>query len=385
MENVEFNTPPVQNSSKPKLIYFLVVVLVLIFGGIGGYLLGTKNTENNIPNKNSFPIATLEPVVISSPANYPIATISGNVSDWKTYTNPKYGYQFNYPKDYLLTGNEGSQDISLSDKNKAGKLTINISAVKVITSAKDWWNSEIEKCKISACAPSPGKILKELNIGGLPAIEADYQTPSLMSGEQKTYVVIDSRNKFWIRFEFDGNNYSEVYKNFNQILSTFKFLPQGSAAASDETAGWKMYKDAVLGFEFKYPSKIELDIDDSSNENPIFKRVFKLINQEQTFGGLVYYNNPENLSLKEFENKISSEDRSGQHVKVYTPEDEKISIPSGESGFLNKNGVYEPFPCDFYIFPKNNKIFIWLRYQNIPGEYSREDFYNQVLSTFKFL
>jgi len=130
---------------------------------------------------------------------------------------------------------------------------------------------------------------------------------------------------------------------------------------------------------------------ETSNGDEVFIRLLKLTRQvgkeDKTISALNYYNNPENLTLEKFENKLMLEDQSGEHLKVYLPEDKKITLSSGESAYFRKDGFWEPLTCDLYIFPRNQKIYIWARYlqQTDHGtEFYQEDYFDQILSTFKF-
>lgn len=242
MDNQEFNPPPAQVSSKPKIVYVLIVVLVLFFGGIGGYLLGTKKSETKIPDKNTFPIATLEPVVTPSP------------KDWKTYENNKYGYSLQYPSDWVikescfadpktdatcLSSNDFEFDPADFGTAKGGQIRID---------GKDN-NINITPDSFCTTTPTTPEKCEYYSSNGLSVVKRLSAPYAMMVG-----LIKDNKISLVFHVKFNQTSQYETIKTFDKILSTFKFLPQGSPLVADETAGWKTYKNTGLGFEFKYPS-----------------------------------------------------------------------------------------------------------------------------------
>ncbi len=88
--------PPVYNSPKKqsdlprlmtKLQWGLLKILILVATGVAGILIGQRLTI--VPQKT--------PVARQVVAPTPITSI---VSNWKTYSNSKYGFSFDYPQEW---------------------------------------------------------------------------------------------------------------------------------------------------------------------------------------------------------------------------------------------------------------------------------------------
>jgi hypothetical protein len=107
------------------MIMFAVAVAAV---GVAAYLLGKQSGNSIMP--------TVEVVNTSSPA--PVASaspVSNENAEWKSYTNAKYRYTFEYPSDWVVedtgeTATSSSETISVYDpvKNEGQFFTgINIS------------------------------------------------------------------------------------------------------------------------------------------------------------------------------------------------------------------------------------------------------------------
>ena len=75
---------------------YILIFAVIILLGIGGYYVATKKAE--------------APVIDNQQNVSPDET-----ADWKTYTNIKYGFEFKYPNDWILTDTSNGLDIHLTN------------------------------------------------------------------------------------------------------------------------------------------------------------------------------------------------------------------------------------------------------------------------------
>ncbi|OGI67713.1 hypothetical protein A3A05_00980 [Candidatus Nomurabacteria bacterium RIFCSPLOWO2_01_FULL_41_12] len=62
----------------------LIVIVVVIILGVTGYFTWLKKSNRNTPK------------------SLPSAVLQVDISNWKTYTNTKYGFEFNYPDNFKV-------------------------------------------------------------------------------------------------------------------------------------------------------------------------------------------------------------------------------------------------------------------------------------------
>lgn len=79
-----------EDSNHSKIIPIIIVIIILILVGAGSYILGTKNSQPATEN-----------IIQTTPIPSPIPT-TDPTSNWKTYTNTKYGYSIKYPSDLFV-------------------------------------------------------------------------------------------------------------------------------------------------------------------------------------------------------------------------------------------------------------------------------------------
>ncbi len=95
---------------------WLVVVGLIITGLlIGGGLVfaGYKLTQQRVPELEEFNIPPTAPSIVPEPAAPPEATSAVDkdpLSDWETYTNTDYGYQFQHPTDWSFSVDITNED-----------------------------------------------------------------------------------------------------------------------------------------------------------------------------------------------------------------------------------------------------------------------------------
>jgi len=100
-------------SVSPKSILIFVIVLFAFVAALNMtvYFSSVKNTPpiavqptvTPIPNPSPTPTPTVKP----TPAP-PTVTPAIDISNWKTYRNEEYGYEFKYPSDYHVEDTKGT-------------------------------------------------------------------------------------------------------------------------------------------------------------------------------------------------------------------------------------------------------------------------------------
>lgn len=194
-----------------------IIVIVLILGVSGAYLLGQNNATKTPTQKT---------VAVASPTPTPDPT-----ANWKTYINTQYGYSIKYPSDvvdfkqdtFFLIGDSGRKDT-------AGGYGPNLQVL--------WRDykpaAEASKEELST------RELKPTTINGYPAVEV---VPSIDPSfapfaEDFDYYISPLSNDKSVRITFSAQKYSKTVSTESiskmrniaiQMLSTFKFNDQTSA------------------------------------------------------------------------------------------------------------------------------------------------------------
>lgn len=89
------------NQKGSSLIYVLLLIL-LVTGGLGYYILNNQSQFNpTLPNGNSQSVIIAKKTPSASPSAFPTMDTSNlskiDTSNWKTYTNQKFGISLKYP------------------------------------------------------------------------------------------------------------------------------------------------------------------------------------------------------------------------------------------------------------------------------------------------
>ncbi len=153
----------------------------------------------------------------------------------------------------------------------------------------------------------------------------------------------------------------------------------------DLTANWKTYKNEEAGISFKYPNDWTAEPFNVSGY-AAYHGIANLKIKGREYGPepgtvwITYWDNPDNLDLKEFEQKYTG--ASGKGPGLYYIEAEKSTI-SGVASYYTEKADCEPVFCSKYIVSYKNKIYDVA----ISGSASIEEgqIVNLILSTFKFL
>ncbi|HPJ16775.1 MAG TPA: Gmad2 immunoglobulin-like domain-containing protein [Candidatus Woesebacteria bacterium] len=170
--------------------------------------------------------------VVSNIDTKPTPSISSQSADptsnWQTYKNDQYGFEFQYPEELTLKTkniNRPNDEAQLFDSNN--NQLINIDYVPSFSCPK-------ETCKL----------LAPTNFGNTTFVPIETESGELSYIVNNTY-------RIWVNTKLDKNNISP------QILSTFKFTP--------DTSTWKTFKNTERNYEIKYPQKWYIAEDSDKN------------------------------------------------------------------------------------------------------------------------
>jgi hypothetical protein len=255
-----------KNYQKGFAPIIIALIVAVVLGG--GYLV-YKNKKAEAPT----PVAD--------------TSVATDTSNWKTYTNTKYGFTFNYT-------DSGYPVEVIDDITKASEADGACSTESTQT---------FQEAKIFAESNIPGKETDKLKI--LLGLHKIYKTASginaLVSiqtcqGEAEDNNPADSFINARIfkgntlvtvtegQLKFNGNvkvkdinsvaqnlldgTYKgpeqELFNQFIKTISTFKFTPTSATATSD----WKTYTNEKYGFNFQYPQNYSVTIPPQSSDFP---------------------------------------------------------------------------------------------------------------------
>ena len=172
-------------------------------------------------------------------------------------------------------------------------------------------------------------------------------------------------------------------------IQSSTFTSSLRSTPSTETAHWKTYKNEQLEISFRYPNAWEaksrpLSYEKGKISHEVVDLVFKNPKEYRThLASLYYYLNPNNLSLKSFEQERKQIEKSDLVPPIYLPSDEPRLLSNGLTAYYRKNVFCEPAKCEIYIIPFKNRVFVFynFQYNQVPDQ---NHIFGQILSTFKF-
>lgn len=203
------------------LVPILIIVAILaIF--LGGYLLGQQQTK--------LPGILSQPTTQSSPTPDPTA-------NWKTYTSEKYGFSIKYPNDWSVRVTSAAADpyiyIDLNIKASWGESAGPEAGFPYTIAITEHKNTKKESFKDFVTKDLSEELknnftFQQEKIGSYTFYRTD-KLPSAY-GALNVYITEDGGRYIsidLIPYSLDDppNNQDKVLPTFNQILSTFKFLP----------------------------------------------------------------------------------------------------------------------------------------------------------------
>ena len=204
--------------------------------------------------------------------------VADPTASWQTYRNEEFGFEVNYPNNWIVQTNEDGNSFSvLPSKDSESYL-------------------RIAPVSIGGITVLDGFVQDSLVFVGRESIEAVLLDEDGSSGSREIRIV-DLEGIPWGEsnaIHYVSKPYDEELKNkFEQILSTFKFIPS--------TTNWQTYRNEEFGFEFDYPQNEEIVQETEEDEKlgiEIGETSFAVHNIDtyrlSSPGGWLYYNQENN-------------------------------------------------------------------------------------------
>lgn len=245
---------------KGFVVPLLIVIIVLLVIGGGVYVYKNKKAEVPAVDTGTQQTNQTQQTNTQTP---PVNTQINN-TNWKTYTDKKYGYSFQYPEKLSLTSSgevlyllhsipfdnyAGGCDMKGDARLSKTLNDFNLS-IKIISGEADppYVDGSYSKGVLNGKwaymgAEGCGKTSYYFPITGGRTLVVTKSEIQMLS----PVVSPDVREKI---LAVPGViSYEESKVILDQILSTFKITPK----VSNETTNWKAYTSTKYGFEFKYP------------------------------------------------------------------------------------------------------------------------------------
>ena len=251
-----------KNKQKGFVIPILAAIIaLLVIGGVTYIYVNNKSL-----NKYSADVSGI--------------SATNQTSNWKTYTNAKYGFEFQYPENWVSSISDSG--ISLTTPENAEQNKNNQSILPPVFdfsigyTSNDWFiknaksltGKEFTNLK-NFLKDTYGNVA-EINIDGKKAYSTIVSTSKYdylvyIDTGKNTYIIlsIPCISSEMLSPTLDPKN-PKITTEAKNIMSTFKFI-----TSTDQTANWKTYTNAQYGFELKYPAGSKISDSDTTGGRTI--------------------------------------------------------------------------------------------------------------------
>ena len=211
-QNPNVGSGPMQQPQQPgrfkfnKVSVIVLILAILIAGGsyAGIWYWMKQSTDIAIPTYTPRPDAT---------------------AGWKTYTNTQYGFEFKYPKDFVIIEGESIKinPSNWKDSNN-GLFSLRLVSNPQRLDINTYYKNIEQKEKESDMGLINGDLTKNATVQKLLSGETVYIT-------RNAYCVIECDLATWAHsnniYVFNNGHMDYLKQNeiYNQILTTFKFIP----------------------------------------------------------------------------------------------------------------------------------------------------------------
>lgn len=195
----------------PLILVILVISASVIVGGF--YLLKSKPTTQPQSDNSTQPASTSSPKVVSTPA-------SDNTANWNAYTFKQIGLYLKYPNTWQFDSPDPKRltTTRATDKKTTGDYTPGTASVLIDARAG------LDQESLQAYSAGVAKT-EEVTIDG---IKSKKYTGTEGIGVHFVRVIAQPKDTYTYIISFstqDEDLLSDLTNEFNQILSTIKFVP----------------------------------------------------------------------------------------------------------------------------------------------------------------
>jgi len=238
MDQLE-NQPEIQPETpqKPKQSNWLVVLISIIAVIVLGLVCyGVYWYFSNTP--------FIEEGTFIDTGTLPVNDSSDPTANWQTYRNEEYGFEFKFPGGWFVNEPEDLKDSPLG-LNYYSSFDFTVGGAPIEISVKE--DNALDNMKASLLELGILVGEKIVDVDGAASTELKSYAPPGTEDSLITSSVYIPHNGQFIVF-FDSARLEKTSIEFDQILSTFKFIEP-----EVDTSDWQTYRNEEYGFELKYP------------------------------------------------------------------------------------------------------------------------------------
>lgn len=244
-----------KSGSSRRMFWIFFVVSILIAFTTGGYFLGAGQGNLIVQKQKTLTVAQSVPTPTPDPT-----------SNWKKYTNSKYGIQFKYPPTFsLINIVDGKSIAAFTDKSNAKQRLSTLPDISLriipIVSGGDYKNKLIEDVVFAGSGLHP-KSFSEFSSKIIGGNTVYYIKTGLSEGILSlNYYLVDKNNIVvfalisspvdWTNPNFNFENDS-LNQNLQQILSSVKFTDQNQTADVSADSFIQSYYNSYLSCLINY-------------------------------------------------------------------------------------------------------------------------------------
>lgn len=197
----------------------LIVVLIAALAAGGYFIYKLPRTSVTPPTPQTTPAPS------PTPSPSPALTDTEEISNWKTYTNTRYGYSFKYPQDlYLKTPSAVENTVTFLFEKYRGQTLIDQPEFGISASTDGKPLEELVN-SIKAIAKQTGQVVsfQEIKLEG----ERAYRNENIIKDNPMSNITtLVNHNNISYKITLFYSEMTEKQKSlYDQILSTFRFLP----------------------------------------------------------------------------------------------------------------------------------------------------------------
>lgn len=160
------------------------------------------------------------------------STPSADTSNWKTYTNSKLKYFIKYPVNWSLVEQLEGESVDIYDQPNVIQPQLHDGTWITISSSGKWDGPQIGDPVGTSLQPVEGVLRKkvlDIQLSGSRATKIIQTVSQSPTNARPTIFIISEQNDQLIIISFSSISQEQLNKDtrvFDQILSTFKFLPK---------------------------------------------------------------------------------------------------------------------------------------------------------------